>query len=96
VIVNNLMFKLKKRDDETIAKVQDILLGMQGKIEFLREIEVHPTIRHEPISYDLMMITKYKSFKDFEGYVAHPAHVEVGKKIHDLIDSVAAIMYESK
>jgi hypothetical protein len=96
VIVNNLMFKLKKRDDETIAKVQDILLSMKGKIEFLCDIEVHPTIRKEPISYDLMMVTKYNSFKDFEGYVAHPAHVEVGKKIHDLVDSIAAVMYESK
>ena len=95
MIVNNLMFKLKKRDDETIAQVRDVLLGMKGKIESLRDIEVHPTIRREPISYDLMMVTKYNSFKDFEAYVAHPVHVEVGNNIHDLIDSVAAVMYES-
>jgi hypothetical protein len=95
MIVNNLMFKLKKRDAANVAKVQNILLGMKGKIEFLRDIEVHPTVRQEPISYDLLMITKYNSLKDFEGYIAHPAHVEVGKKIHDLIDSVAAVMYES-
>ena len=95
MIINNLMLKLKQRDNETIAKTRDMLLSMRGKIEYLSDISVHSNIRQEGMSYDLLMIGKYNSLKDFEAYVAHPVHVEVGKYIKGVVDSAATVMYES-
>lgn len=89
------MLKLKKRDTDTIARTRDMLLSMKGKIENLRDISVFTNIRQEGMSYDLLMIAKYNSLKDFDAYVAHPVHVEVGKYIKSVVDSAASVMHES-
>ena len=39
MITNNLLLKLKERNSENIAKTRDVLLSMQGKIEFLRDLK---------------------------------------------------------
>ncbi len=69
MIVNNLLLKLKERDNEDIAKARDVLLSMKGKIEVLC---------------------------DFDAYLVHPVHVEVSRYISRVLESGAAVCYESK
>ncbi|WP_378954256.1 Dabb family protein [Pelosinus sp. sgz500959] len=69
MITNNLLLKLKDRNDENIAKTRDMLLSMQGKIEFLHDLKVEVDIRHGTSSYDVILITKFASMEDFEALV---------------------------
>lgn len=68
---------------------------MRGKIEYLRDISVHANIRQGGAAYDLAVIAKYDSLKDFELYLNHPVHVEVSKYIGTVVDTVASVCYES-
>lgn len=96
MIVNNLLIKLKERDNENIAKARDVLLSMKGKIEVLRDVQVEVDIRHGLSSYDIMLITKFETMKDLDSYLIHPMHVEVSRYISTVLESGASLCYESK
>lgn len=95
MITNNLLIKLKNREDEAVNKAKSVLLGMKGKIDVLIDVEVHTDIRREASSYDVMLVTKFASPKDMDAYLAHPVHVEVSEYILSVIASAAAVCYES-
>ena len=95
MITNNLLLKLKERNSENIAKTRDVLLSMQGKIEFLRGLKVELDIRHGESSYDIVLIAQFSSMDDFNAYLVHPVHVEVAKYIASVLESAAAVCYES-
>jgi hypothetical protein len=95
MITNNLLLKLKERNSENIAKTRDVLLSMQGKIEFLRDLKVEQDIRHGESSYDIVLIAQFSSMDDFNAYLVHPVHVEVAKYIASVLESAAAVCYES-
>ena len=94
MIVNNMLLKLKKHDDEGILEALQKLMSMQGKIPHLKDIDVHGNIRRGPEAYDLSVTAKYNSMKDFESYLTHPVHVEVSGYIGGVVESVAAVTYE--
>lgn len=94
MIVNNMLIKLKKHDDEGIHKARQKLLSMQGKIPYLKDIEVHSNIRRGPEGYDLSVTATYNSMQDFESYLTHPVHVAVSGYIGGVVESVAAVTYE--
>ena len=95
MIINNLLLKLKDRRPENIAKTRDVLLGMKGKIEFIRDLQVEVDIRHSEKSWDIALIGKFASMEDFKAYVAHPAHVEVSQYIAGVLETAAAVCYEN-
>ena len=96
MIVNNLLLKMKERDNENIAKAKDVLLSMKGKIEVLRDVQVEVDIRHGLSSYDIMLITKFDTMKDLDSYLIHPLHVDVSRYISNVLESGASLCYESK
>ena len=95
MIVNNLLIKLKERDNENIAKARDVLLSMKGKIDVLRDLQVEVDIRHGSSSYDIMLITKFETMKDLDSYLIHPLHIEVSRYISTVLESGASLCYES-
>ena len=95
MITNNVVIKLKERDNETVTKARNMLLSMKGKIGCLRDISVYTNIRQDGAAYDILVIAKYDSMKDFDAYIVHPVHVEVSKYIGTVVDSMAAVCYES-
>jgi hypothetical protein len=88
------MFKLKEKTDENAALLKEKLLGMKGQIAQLEDIRVKNNLRNSPTGFDAMMIAEYNSVKDFEEYVTHPVHVEVGKFILSLCEQTASVLYE--
>jgi hypothetical protein len=95
MITNNLLLKLKERNNENIIKARDVLQSMQGKIELLRDLKIEMDIRHGASSYDIMLIAQFASMEDFDAYLAHPVHIEVAKYIASVLESTAAVCYES-
>jgi hypothetical protein len=94
MIVHNLLLKLKDGSAETIARTQKLLLGMQGKIEGMRELKVVVDIRRAESSYDLALIAKFDSLEELQAYLPHPVHVEASGQIVDNIAAAANVWYE--
>lgn len=95
MVTNNLLLKLKDRSRENIEKTRDVLLGMRGRIKFLRDLKVEVNIRPGASAYDIILIARYDSMEDLEAYLIHPVHVEVSKYIAGVLESSAAVCYES-
>ena len=95
MITNNLLLKLKDRSSENIAKTRDVLLSMEGRIEYLRSLKVEIDIRHEAMSYDIILITQFASMEDLNAYLVHPVHIEVSKYIAGMLETGSAVCYES-
>lgn len=95
MITNNLLLKLKDRNNENIAGTRDMLLSMQEKIEFLRGLKVEVDIRHGKSSYDMILITEFASKEDFDAYLIHPVHIEVSQYIAGLLEVGVTVCYES-
>lgn len=93
MIINNVLLRLNEGNNENIEKVRDFLLSMRGKIEFLLDIKVEVDIRQG--EYDIMFITKFNSMEDFNNYLVHPIHLEVGKYIASVLKAQASLCYES-
>lgn len=94
MIINNLLLKLKARDRESIDKVRDVLLSMNGKIEYLHDLRVELDIRHGASSYDIILISQFVSMADFDAYLVHPVHMEVSKFIAGVLETGASVCYE--
>ncbi len=95
MVTNNQLIKLTDRSDASIAKARELLLGMAGKIEFLRDLQVETDIRHGAASYDLLLIARYDSLADLEAYITHPVHREVAQQLGAMIESSAVVCYET-
>jgi len=95
MITNHLLLKLKNSNSENISHAIEALRSMEGKIEYLRTIEVHTDIRRDPSSYDILLVAQYDSMQDFDAYLTHPVHVEVATYIGTVVEHVASVCYES-
>jgi Stress responsive A/B Barrel Domain. len=94
MIINNLLLKLKNRNDSNIKKTQDVLLSMKGKIDVLLDIQVEVNIRPGQSNYDLILITKFESLEALDAYLSHPVHLEVAKFIGSVLDTQASVCYK--
>lgn len=95
MIINNVLLKLKNRDEKSLLEAKNILLGMKGKIEVLLDIQAEINIRDGSSAYDMMFITKFASMEDMNIYLTHPAHLEVAKYIVTVLETQASVCYEA-
>jgi len=95
MLTHIVLFKLKDTNDENIQKSKEVLLSLQGKIPFLRFIEVGTDILHSERSYDIGLYTKFDSLADMQSYQIHPVHVKVSEYMQSVRESSVAIDYES-
>ena len=93
MIVNNMHFKLKDRSGDSIDKAKEVLMNMKGKIDSIYTMQVEVCTRPSQMTYDILMISKYKTQEDFQAYLVHPLHVEVGNYIKDAMDGVSVVSY---
>jgi len=94
VIVHNLLLKLRDGSEDNVAKTRELLLGMKDKIPYIRELKVAADIRRAESSYDLALIAKFANMEDFQAYLPHPAHVEIGNRLKSVLAAAAAVCFE--
>jgi hypothetical protein len=95
MITNIILFKLKEKTGEKSALVKEKLLSLKGAVPQLKDIRLESNARTGPTAFDIVMIATYDSMKDFEDYIAHPTHVEVGKFVVNLCVETASACYET-
>ena len=97
MIKHVVLFKMKpfasaEEKSNKLNEIRNELLGLKGKLDFLRHIEVG--INANPAeSFDLALITEFDSMTDLERYAIHPDHVAVAKLIGPVKDDRACVDY---
>ena len=77
MITHIVLFKLKDRSEQSIARTVQVLKDMEGKIEELKFLEVGVDIIHSERSYDIALVTKFESMDGLNAYQVHPVHKKV-------------------
>ena len=94
-----VLFKLKNYDSESqkqieISKIEEALLGLSGKIEELKYIEVGVNYDLAAKSFDICLITHFESLDQLEAYRIHPEHLKVAELIGQHAVERAAVDFE--
>ncbi len=95
MVTHVVMFKLKDPSPENVQDTIDKIMGMKGKIDVLREIEVGADFMHSKRSYDLVLITRFDDREGLKTYAQHPLHQPVLAHIGDVAASAVAVDFES-
>ncbi len=74
MITHLVSFKLLDSAPENVAATREKLLSMQGEIPQLRYLEVGVDKLRTARSFDLVLITRFDSWEDYDGYQNHPYH----------------------
>ena len=96
MITHIVFFKLKDRSAESIGAAKEKLLGMDGRIDLLRHLEVGADVIRSERSYDLALVTRFDSLDALQAYQVHPYHAgEILPYMKSVSESVVAVDYES-
>ena len=94
-----VLFKLKKYNSESekqteISKIEEALLGLSGKIDELKYIEVGVNYNLTAQSHDICLITHFDSINQLDAYRIHPEHLKVAELIGQHAVERAAVDFE--
>ncbi|MFC5529887.1 Dabb family protein [Cohnella yongneupensis] len=95
MITHIVLFKLKDRSPESIARTAAVLRDMEGKIDVLRHLEVGTDVLHSERSYDIALYTKFDSMDALQAYQVHPVHKLVIEHMLSVRESSVSVDYES-
>lgn len=96
MITHIVLFKLANPTAENIAATRNKLLGMEGKIDLLRHIEVGVDFIRSERSYDIALTTRFDSMEDLQAYQIHPYHAgEVIPHMKSVCSSTVVVDYEN-
>ncbi len=95
-MINHVVaFKLKDFQVEEKANVRSelkaILEGLKDKIAEIKFIEVGINHEIESNNYDFVLISHFENLEDLKKYQEHPEHRKVAKRIHETVDTRAAV-----
>ena len=94
MITHIVLFKLKDRSQQSIARTAQVLKDMEGKIEELKFLEVGVDIIHSERSYDIALVTKFESMDGLNAYQVHPVHKKVIEHMAEVRESSVSVDYE--
>ena len=87
-------FRLKDNSPQACQKAKEVLMGMQGEVELLREISVGIDFLHSERSYDLILEVVLDDEAALESYQNDPYHCSVVKThMHAVRESSIAVDY---
>lgn len=89
-----VFFKLKDRSPESISKARDVIMSMDGKIPFLRHLEVGIDFLKSPRSFDLALTAHFDTRDELDQYATHPEHVPVLNYMKSVVEQSVALDYE--
>ncbi|MGW0808652.1 Dabb family protein [Nonomuraea sp. NPDC002799] len=82
-------------DPADAAGGKELLEGLRGRVEQIKELTVGLDVVGSPVSYDLCMITVHDSAEGLRGYQEHPVHLEAAAWLRPRIAARAVVDYET-
>ncbi len=96
MITHIVFFRLIDPTPENITATRDKLMGMNGKIPEIRNLEVGVDIVRSDRSYDLAIVTRFDSIADLKAYQVHPCHAgDVVPYLKSVCSSIITVDFES-
>ena len=95
MIKHIVMFKLKERNDENIAKVVNSLKTLERNIDFLRSVEIGVNFTESERNYDIALTTEFDDRNALNAYGPHPQHLPVVEIVRSLCSSSVVVDYET-
>ena len=96
MITHIVLFKLANPNEENLEATRNKLLGMGGKIDLLRHLDVGIDVIRSERSFDIALTTRFDSLEDLQAYQVHPYHAgEVVPHMKAVCSSIVAVDYES-
>jgi len=77
MIKHIVFFKLEDNSETNKEAIKARIMGMKGKIDLLKHIEVGVNFSPEERAFDLALVTDFETKEDLQAYAIHPLHVEV-------------------
>ena len=77
MIKHIVFFKLEDNSEANKEAVKTRIMGMKGKIDVLKHIEVGVNFSPEERAFDLALVTDFETKEALQAYAIHPLHVEV-------------------
>lgn len=94
MIKHIVFFKLKDRSEEAVQRTAEILRSMDGKIEFVKSLEIGVDVLKTERSFDISLTAEVDSLEDLQAYQVHPVHQEIIKHMNEVKDTAVAVDYE--
>jgi hypothetical protein len=94
MIMHIVLFKLKDRRVEEVAKAREKLMELAGRVPQLRSLEVGADVVRAERSFDLGLLATFDSLADLQAYQAHPHHVQIGSHMRGLAETIVSVDYE--
>lgn len=95
MLTHVVLFKLKDRSPENVARVRAQLETLGGNIPSLREIEIGSDVLHSERSFDLALIARFDDMIGLKAYQNHPVHLPVLALIREAAEQTIAVDYQS-
>ncbi len=90
MVVHIVMFQFKEENKVlNIAKVQDKLEKLEGKIDVLKTMEVGINFNESERAMDLSLYSIFESEEDLKAYAMHKEHLKV-------LEFIKEVTFESK
>ncbi|MEX0323359.1 MAG: Dabb family protein [Puniceicoccaceae bacterium] len=80
--------------EENARKLVDMIRQLPASIPEVVELEVGHDISKSPASYEVGLLSKFKTLEDLETYRVHPAHQEVVAFLQKTTSDRAVVDYE--
>jgi len=86
-----VFFKLPDNSEANKQAVKDRIMSMQGKLAFVKHLEMGINFSPEERAFDIALISDFETKEDLQTYATHPIHLEVIHFIKSL-DAVSKVV----
>jgi hypothetical protein len=93
MLTHIVLFKLKDRSPENIARTRDRMLQIAGQIPALGSMTVGVNVIESPAAYDLALVETFESVDALHEYQAHPVHQALLKDVMPGYETFASVDY---
>jgi hypothetical protein len=80
--------------EENIRLVREQLAALPAAIPEIYEYEIGVNKVHSDRAYDIVLVSRFKSWDDLKIYREHPEHVSVAGFIGSVVQEAAVVDYE--
>jgi len=91
MIKHTIMIKLKDRSEESKLAAKNMLLSMNGKVNMMRDFEVHTDFLCTERSYDIFLSCILDDEKALDEYQNDPYHCAIKVYIKMVAESTIAV-----
>jgi len=77
MIKHIVFFKLQDNSPQNKEAIKKCIMSMQGKIDYLRHLEVGVNFSTEERAFDLALVSEFDTKEDLARYAIDPIHIEI-------------------